>query len=128
MAWPDTDAAGIWHHSTAARWMEEAEAELHRRLGIIDETFGNTPRVNLQFDFRTPLHFEDEVDIAFAVMSVGDTSVTYEMTGTRDGVTAVTARMTTVLIDGETGAKRSWPDHLRRALEGSGSRSGSRSG
>ncbi len=34
--WIDTDAAGIWHHSNVVRWAEEAEAELHRQLGIID--------------------------------------------------------------------------------------------
>jgi len=42
----DTDAAGFWDHSTAIRWIEEAEAELHGRLGIIPETFGATPRAH----------------------------------------------------------------------------------
>lgn len=59
--WIDTDAAGIWHHSLATRWAEEAEAELHRELGIIDETFGATPRVRTEFDFSDPLRFDDEV-------------------------------------------------------------------
>ena len=45
--WMDTDAAGIWYHSTVIRWAEDAEAELHRQLGIVQRTFGATPRVNI---------------------------------------------------------------------------------
>jgi acyl-CoA thioester hydrolase len=116
--WIDTDAAGIWHHSLATRWAEEAEAELHRELGIIDETFGATPRVRTEFDFTDPLHFDNEVDITLTVADLGDTSVTYDIEVTVDSRAVVRGRMIAVLIDRETGKKRSWPDHLRGALSG----------
>jgi acyl-CoA thioester hydrolase len=116
--WIDTDAAGIWHHSLATRWAEEAEAELHRELGIIDETFGATPRVRTEFDFTDPLRFDDEVDITLTVADLGDTSVTYDIEVTVDSKAVVRGRMIAVLIDRETGKKRSWPDHLRGALSG----------
>lgn len=114
--WMDTDAAGIWHHSTIIRWTEDAEAELHRRLGIIEETFGATPRVNLEYSFSRPLAFDDEVDITLEVTALGDTSVTYGVTVVLDGESVATGRMTAVLIDRETGKRRSWPAHLRQAL------------
>ncbi|MCH7845064.1 MAG: hypothetical protein IH850_04460 [Acidobacteria bacterium] len=75
--WIDTDAAGIWHHSTVARWAEEAEAELHRQLGIIDQTFGATPRVVVEFEFRSPLRFDDVVDVTITVAKLGRSSITY---------------------------------------------------
>jgi YbgC/YbaW family acyl-CoA thioester hydrolase len=116
--WMDTDAAGVWHHSTAVRWMEEAEAELHRQLGIIDETFGSTPRVHVEFDFGAPVRFDDEVEIRLEVADVGSSSVTYEFTVERAGERAVTGRVVIVLIDGVAGRARPWPDHLRSALSG----------
>lgn len=116
VAWVDTDAAGIWHHSTAVRWAEEAEAELHRRLGIIGETFGRTPRVSVGFEFRLPLRFDDEVEIVLTVAELGKSSITYRVDIFKDGGRAVEGRMTAVLVDPATGRSLPWPDHLRRAL------------
>jgi acyl-CoA thioester hydrolase len=116
--WIDTDAAGIWHHSLATRWAEEAEAELHRELGIIAETFGATPRVRTEFDFSDPLRFDDEVDITITVADLGDTSVTYDIEVAFDSKPVVRGRMIAVLIDRDSGKKRNWPDHLRGALSG----------
>ena len=112
----DTDAAGIWHHSVVTRWAEEAEAELHRRLGIIDETFGMTPRVHTEFDFADVLRFDDEVDIKLWVSALGETSITYEVEIASSAKTVVTGRMVAVLIGGDNGQKRTWPDHLRESL------------
>jgi acyl-CoA thioester hydrolase len=120
VAWIDTDAAGIWHHSVILRWFEEAEAELHRELGIIDETFGATPRVRTSFEFFRPVRFDDVVDIALTVASLGTTSITYEVEVTTDSVPVASGSLTAVLIHRESGEKRPWPDDLRRALEPQG--------
>jgi acyl-CoA thioester hydrolase len=112
----DTDAAGIWHHSVIIRWAEEAEAELHRRLGIIDQTFGATPRVRTEFEFHDALEFDDVVDITLSVSSVGTTSVTYEVDVARGSTQVASGRMVAVLIDRDGGEKEPWPDSIRRAL------------
>ena len=114
--WMDTDAAGIWHHSVVIRWAEEAEAELHRRLGIIDETFGATPRVRTEFEFGVPLRFDEVVDITLAVGELGNTSITYDIDVSTASGQVARGRMVAVLIDRGTGEKRTWPDELRRAL------------
>jgi YbgC/YbaW family acyl-CoA thioester hydrolase len=114
--WMDTDAAGIWHHSVIIRWAEEAEAELHRRLGIIDETFGATPRVRTEFEFGVPVSFDDIVDISLTVTDLGQTSVTYLIEVTSDSRQIATGRMVAVLIDRESGEKRRWPDEIRQVL------------
>ena len=116
----DTDAAGIWHHSTVIRWAEDAEAELHRNLGIVNRTFGATPRVNIEFNFGAPLRFDDEVDVTLSVSDVGETSITYDVLVDRDSSTLATGRMVAVLIDPSTGTKKSWPDDMRRAFNSPG--------
>lgn len=114
--WIDTDAAGIWHHSTVTRWLEEAEVELHRKLGIVQQTFGVTPRVHLEYSFHRALSFDDEADITLDVDAVGDTSVTYRLSVAKDGEPVVTGKVVAVLIDRVTRDKRPWPDDLRQAL------------
>ena len=114
--WMDTDAAGIWHHSVVIRWVEEAEAELHRSLGIIGETFGATPRVHTEFDFVDTLRFDDVVCVTLTVSELGETSVSYQVEVTSGPKTVVTGRLIAVLIDRKSGLKRSWPAHLRLAL------------
>ncbi len=113
----DTDAAGVWHNTTAIRWTEDAEAELHRELGIIDETFGLTPRAHFAYDFGVPLRFDDEVLVRLSVTELGSSSVTYQVTVDRGEERAATGRLVAVLIDGETRRPRPWPDHLRAALD-----------
>lgn len=114
--WLDTDAGGIWHHSLAYRWAEEAEAELHRRLGIIDETFGATPRVRTEFEFAAPVRFGDVVDITFTVAALGSTSMTYEIDFESGSTPVAWGRIVVVFIDRASGEKRIWPESLRRAL------------
>jgi len=114
--WMDTDAQGIWHHSTVIRWVEEAEAEMHRELGILEETFGATPRVRTEFDFKAAVRFDDIVDITLAVDRLGETSVTYIIDVTSDMRPIVSGRLVAVYIDQESGEKQGWPDHIRRVL------------
>ena len=116
--WMDTDAAGHWHHSAAIRWTEDAEAELHRRLGIINETFGATPRVHVEYDFGCRLFFDDEVEITLSIASVGESSLNYEVRVDRGGEMAASGRVVIVLIDRQSGRAVPWPTHIRGLLTG----------
>lgn len=114
LAWPDTDAAGVWHHSTLWRWVEEAEAELHRSLGVIEHTFGHTPRRHLDAEFLRPLRFDDQVDVELTVRRMGHSSVTYDATVRHDQAVVARASMTAVLVvDGVATPWPSWADPLR---------------
>lgn len=78
----DTDAAGIMHFSTFFTFMEEAEHELLRHLGLsvyLDENGGKIswPRVSASCDFQDSVRFEDEVEISVAIERLGEKSVTY---------------------------------------------------
>ena len=114
--WMDTDAAGIWHHSTVIRWAEDAEAELHRQLGIVQRTFGATPRVNIEFNYGVPLRFDDQVDVVITVVALGNTSITYQIDVDRDGLSIAKGKMVAVFTDMESGAKKVWPQDIRQVL------------
>lgn len=113
--WIDTDAAGYWHHSTLWRFVEAAEAQLHRDLGIVDVTFGFTPRRRLEAEFFSPLLFDRPALITLAVASVGRTSATYEARVASDDTLIATARLVVVFIDGD-GRASPWPAPVARAL------------
>lgn len=113
--WIDTDAAGIWHYSTAIRFVEAAETELHRQLGIIDLTFGVTPRAHVEFDFHRTVRFDDVLDITLAVSAVGRTSLTYDVTMTCGDDPVASGKVITVLIDCD-GRPTPLTQELREAL------------
>lgn len=116
--WIDTDAAGIWHYSTAIRFAESAESQLHRELGTDVLTAGGLPRVHVEFDFFAPLRFDELATITVRVDDVGTSSLTLavEIDGEHD--LAARGRVVAALIDGETGRPRSWPEEARRLLLG----------
>jgi acyl-CoA thioester hydrolase len=77
-----TDSAGIAHFSTFFLYMEQAEHELLRHLGVgvvmrDDEGEIGWPRVRASCDFRHPAKFEDPVEIETTIERVGGRSVTY---------------------------------------------------
>jgi YbgC/YbaW family acyl-CoA thioester hydrolase len=68
----ETDMAGIMHYSNFFHFMETTEHAFFRSLGFsiiadkIEPTIG-WPRVHAHCDFKSPLYFEDEVEIHLLV-------------------------------------------------------------
>ncbi|HOA62296.1 MAG: acyl-CoA thioesterase [Verrucomicrobia bacterium] len=68
----ETDAAGIVHFSNFFRYMESAEHAFFRSLGYsimmrrFDPPLG-FPRVHVSCDYRSPLRFEDLVEVHLLV-------------------------------------------------------------
>jgi acyl-CoA thioester hydrolase len=120
--WIDTDAAGIYHWTTAFRLAEAAEAALHTALGIADRTFGVTPRVSVAAEFRRPLRFNDPVEVELAVAAVGRSSVRYALAISGPEGPAMTGQVTGVLIDADSKRAVPWPDDIRAALQNGGER------
>jgi acyl-CoA thioester hydrolase len=78
----DTDMAGIVHYLNFFRYMEAAETAFIRSLGFsiwpreADPPVG-WPRVHVQCDFKSPLKFEDEVEIHLLVAEKRARSLNY---------------------------------------------------
>ncbi|HEY7077627.1 MAG TPA: thioesterase family protein [Solirubrobacteraceae bacterium] len=118
--WMDTDAAGIYHWTTAFRFAESAEAALHTALGVADVTFGATPRVHVSADFSRALVFNEIVDVELAVLAVGRTSVEYALVITGDSGVAAAGTIKACFIDRATGRAVPWPDEVRERLSRGG--------
>jgi YbgC/YbaW family acyl-CoA thioester hydrolase len=97
----ETDLAGIVHFSWYFRYMEEAEHALWRAAGLTIERAGadtGWPRVAAAFDYKHPLHFEDEFVDYVRILNVGSRSIRYAHTFLRGDTLIGTGAITTVHV------------------------------
>jgi acyl-CoA thioester hydrolase len=104
----DTDAGGIAHFSTFFLYMEQAEHELLRHLGMsVHRTDGvsiiSWPRVSARCDYQSPVKFEDQLDIEVRIVRVGEKSVTYEFNFACQGRAIAEGQITAVCCQIEHG-------------------------
>ena len=117
----DTDAAGIAHFSAFFFWMESAEHELLRHLGlrVVDHepddadllsaelaVAGDSdgparlevswPRVSVTADYKSAVRFSEEVEVSVAVAEIGGSSVTYAFRFESAGRLVATGRVVAV--------------------------------
>jgi YbgC/YbaW family acyl-CoA thioester hydrolase len=97
----ETDMAGIVHFANFYRWMEEAEHEYFRSLGLSimhhqpDGTVLGWPRVSASCNYSAPAHYEETIEARLDVERVGMRSVTYVIEFWRGDVKLATGRMKT---------------------------------
>lgn len=78
----DTDLAGIIHFSSYFLFMEEAEHELFRSLGLRihgyfpDGTVYGWPRVSATANFSAPAYYDDVLDVRLTLLRRGVRSLT----------------------------------------------------
>jgi 4-hydroxybenzoyl-CoA thioesterase/acyl-CoA thioester hydrolase len=97
----DTDAAGMAHFSVFFIFMEQAEHELLRHLGLgvlLADEHGpfSFPRVATRCDYQRAVKFEDVLDIEVTIVRLGKKSVTYEFTFSHEGRPVASGQTTTV--------------------------------
>jgi acyl-CoA thioester hydrolase len=97
----DTDMAGIMHFASFFVYMESAEHELLRSLGLsvhsqVEQEHTSFPRVSATCNYFAPARCEERLDIDVAVARIGHKSVTYEFRFTRDGLELAVGSMTAV--------------------------------
>lgn len=78
----ETDMAGIVHYSNFFRYMEAAETAFIRSLGFSiwtqqAEPPVGWPRVHVECDYKSPLRFEDEVEIHLLVAEKKAKAISY---------------------------------------------------
>ena len=78
--WGDIDLAGIICYGAYVRFLEIAETELFRAIGLpysqVFEKFDFwLPRVQLHFDFRRPALLDDRLDVEVWVSEIGTSSM-----------------------------------------------------
>jgi YbgC/YbaW family acyl-CoA thioester hydrolase len=106
----ETDLAGVVHFSNYFRYMEEAEHALWRAAGMridgVDLDVG-WPRVSATFDYKRPLHYEDEIEIAVSISAVSRRTIQYAFRITRGETAIGVGSMTTACVTRDEGGMRS---------------------
>lgn len=99
----NTDMAGIVHFANYYRWMEEAEHDFFRSVGIPimarripgEEAVLGWPRVSAQCSFEAPAYYEDVLTIHVNVQRIGFKSLTFDVEFFRDEKRLAKGRMKT---------------------------------
>ena len=109
----ETDLAGIVHFSTMFRYMEEAEHAMWRSVGLTiaerDGLFG-WPRLSAAMQFRNPLRFEDELEVAVRIAALKTRTIDYEFVLSCGGTLVATGSVSCICA-------RKQPDGSMRATE-----------
>jgi acyl-CoA thioester hydrolase len=123
----ETDMAGIVHFANFYRWMEEAEHEYFRSIGLRimekqpDGTYIGWPRVSASCHFDAPAHYEDEIEIRIEVERVGFKSLTFAMEFWCDSVRLAHGRLKTAccicMPDGTLKSIEIPPSHRQQIVE-----------
>jgi YbgC/YbaW family acyl-CoA thioester hydrolase len=121
----DTDKAGIVHFSNFFRFMEAAEQEFLRSLGLSvsfvweGEPIG-FPRVSAHCDYLKPTTFEDVLDVTVRIANIGRKSVTYRFEFSRDGAAIAKGEVSSVccrVVKGHGLESIEIPTGIRERLE-----------
>ena len=108
----DTDMAGIMHFSNFFRFMEVAESDFLRSLGLSASWVEGSgkwgfPRVSAACDYTKPAKFQDVLTIAVTLEKVGTKSVSYRFDfSNQRGEPLASGRMTAVFC------RSLGPDHI----------------
>lgn len=98
----ETDMAGIVHFSNFYRWMEQAEHEFFRSLGLrivnpqSDGMIFGWPRVSATCRFESPARYEDIIDAKLTVQRIGVKSLTFDVQFSTQGRPVAKGSMKTV--------------------------------
>ncbi|HWD17854.1 MAG TPA: thioesterase family protein [Verrucomicrobiae bacterium] len=110
----DTDMAGIMHFSNFFKFMETAEHGFFRSLGlsiIQDRAHPGIgwPRVRAECVYKSPLHFQDEVEIHLLVSEKKSKSLSYififRKMGEPEGPEVARGSITVVCVSHAPGVK-----------------------
>ncbi|VAX42166.1 4-hydroxybenzoyl-CoA thioesterase family active site [hydrothermal vent metagenome] len=98
----ETDMAGIVHFSCFYKYMEEAEHEFFRSLGLSimlkqnDGSIIGWPRVSAKCSFKAPARYEDLLEIRLNIERIGVKSLTLQYDFWRDDTLIAQGTMKTV--------------------------------
>lgn len=131
----DTDLAGIVHFSNFFRYMENAEHAFFRSMGISVHPDGSGakdldtyagfgwPRVSATCDYKKPLRFEEELNVAIRIEEMGSKTIRYEFQFLQDDALEPSAvgKLTVICVTFDEASKRmravAIPDGIRKRIE-----------
>lgn len=122
--WSEGDAQGIVFNARYLDYLEIAQSEYYRNLGILlyDEaqrTYFDTATVRITVEFKAPARVDELLDIYSRVAAIGKTSMTQRTEIYRDGTDELLTTGETVYVgyDSEKVVSRVVPDDVRELVE-----------
>ena len=99
----ETDASGRVHFTQFLKWVEDAEHQLLKSLGIaVFSEDGGWPRVNVQCNYLQAVSYDEEVEVELRLAKIGKSSLHWAFRIlTEEGVVAAEGAMVTVSVSGE---------------------------
>jgi len=123
VSWVDTDAAKIVHFSNYFKYFEKAEEELYRTLqfdfGSVAEKYRVIlPRVEAWCRYKSPLRFNDLVEIEVSVKELKEKAVKYwfKVYNKRSGQLAAEGYIVAVAADKNLGKAVEIPEEIAERL------------
>ncbi len=97
----DTDAQGVVYYGRYMPYFDLARVEYHRHLDMLRSEPHDRQFVMraMTVEYHAPARFDDLIEVDVRVAKIGTSSATYELAARLEGVLAVTATQTLVLVD-----------------------------
>ncbi len=122
--WSESDAQGIVYNARYFDYIEVAQVEYFRNLGIMlyDEDSRrrfDTATVKATLEFKSPARVDDMLDVYTRVSRIGSSSFTMESELYRQCSDELLMQTELVYVnyDSDAGASRAVPDEVRAAIE-----------
>ena len=121
--WSDVDAAGIVCYGAYVRFVEIAETELFRTIGmpygkVFDRFDCWLPRVHFSCDFHLPARLDEKLTLSAFVKRIGNTSVNLGFRiDNASRARVADFEVVLVCLDRQTFRSRPLPAELRAALQ-----------
>jgi len=113
----DTDASGRIHYTALLRYFEAAEIELFRAAGVQHDRHEVVfPRVHIECDYRSAIHFDDELIVELSVGNMGRSSIELLYRAMKKGVVAASGKIVIAAMNPKTNQSAEIPAGLREKL------------
>jgi acyl-CoA thioester hydrolase len=96
----DTDAQGVVYYGRYMPYFDLARVEYHRSLDMLRSEPQDREFVMraVHVEYHMPARFDDQIEVDVRIKRIGTSSVMYEFAAYVEGVLAVTATQTAVLV------------------------------
>ena len=122
--WRECDVQGIAYYGSYLDFIDVAQAEYFRNLGILTHNTGarklfDLAVVKVTLEYKSPAKIDDLIDVQIRVQEMGSTSMVKRWEIYRSGTNKLLASGETisVIYESVSGESRPLPDEIRRDIE-----------
>ena len=122
--WKECDVQGVAYYGSYLDFLDVAEAEYFRNLGILihDEVYRqdlDLAVVKVNIEYKSPARLDDLIDIKVKVSNIGTSSLTKNTVIYRHGTNDLLATGETISVnfDSTSNTSRPLPDNVKNTIE-----------